>query len=34
MRTSRLDTAPDHHAGLAGAGFDGYFSFYYAWRFS
>jgi hypothetical protein len=34
MSISRLDTIPDHHAGPAGAAVDGYFSFFYAWRFS
>jgi hypothetical protein len=34
MSVSRLDSAPDHQAGSAGAGLDGYFSFFYAWRFS
>jgi hypothetical protein len=34
MSPSRRDTASDHLARLAGASCDGYFSFFYAWRFS
>jgi len=33
MTHRRIDTAPDHDAGLTGARFDGY-AFSYAWRFS
>jgi hypothetical protein len=34
MNARRPETASDHHAGPARAACDGYFAFFYAWRFS